>query len=221
MKRVWSLRVFVLSSLLLLSGCATSPPSDFYTLSATIAADSDAVAGTSAETGVTPAPGAPLSLGLGPVTFPLFLDRPQIVRRDSAHRLRIDDFQRWGGTLQDDFVRIWSENLSALLGTSNVFPFPSEVRHALDFRVAADVLAFEGTSDGDALLKVRWTLIDHLQQRVLNVKVSHYRRPLAMPTDEAALIAAMSAVLGDFSRDVAVLVTRTPLPKRPPQDIWR
>ncbi|MBS1201851.1 MAG: hypothetical protein H6R22_360, partial [Chromatiaceae bacterium] len=105
-------------------GCASSPPSSFYTLSPLPAAQGRA----------SLADGA-IGIGLGPVTFPVFLDRPQIVTRDPANRLALDEFHRWGGTLQDDFLRVWSENLSHLVGTSRIVIFPSEVRYPLDFRV--------------------------------------------------------------------------------------
>jgi uncharacterized lipoprotein YmbA len=187
-----------------LVGCATSPPSTFYTLTA-MREIPDTVG----------ASGAALGVGLGPVNFPRFLDRPQVVTRDVGNRLTIDDFHRWGGTLQDDFLRVWAENVSSLLGTTTVFVIPSEVRYPLDFRVTADVLAFEGTFDGDAVLKMRWVVLDHRTDQVLRVEETQYRRPLSEPKDEGALIAAMSAVLGDFSREVAATLQRLPKPRRP------
>lgn len=197
----WALFASMLAGL---AGCATSPPSSFYTLTP------------------LPAPregggpqSAALGVGLGPVSFPQFLDRPQIVSRGPGNRLAIDEFHRWGGTLQDDFVRVWSENLSSLLGTSAVFILPAEVRYPLDFRVTANVLAFEGTADAQALLKVRWVVLDHHNERTLVVEETAYRRAVSEPGDEGALIAAMSFALGDFSRDVAATLRSLPRPTRP------
>lgn len=193
----------VAAAMALTAGCATSPPSSFYTLTAM------------PEFGDSGGPPSKaLGVGLGPVNFPQFLDRPQIVTRDTGNRLKIDEFHRWGGTVQDDFLRVWTENMSSLLGTSSVFVFPNEVRYPLDFRVTANVLAFEGSVDGDAVLRVRWIVLDHRTDQVLRVEETHYRRPIAEPKDEGALIAAMSVVLGDFSRDVAVTLKRLPKPKR-------
>lgn len=198
-----TVRALVLAGLgLVLGGCATSPPSSFYTLTAMPGTPDPAETRT-----------ATFSVGLGPVSFPVFLDRPQIVRRNSGNRLAIDEFHRWGGTLQDDFLRVWTENLTALLGTTRVFPFPSEVQYPLDFRVTADVLAFEGSADAEAILRVRWTVLDHRSREPLRVEETRYRRPIGAPGDESALIAAMSATLGDFSRDVAATLHRLPMPE--------
>jgi hypothetical protein len=203
--RGWGLGVALAAAMS--AGCATTPPVTFYTLTATAGAPV-------ADRG----PSRALAVGLGPVTFPLFLDRPQLVRREPGNRLRIDDAQRWGGTLQDDFLRVWTENLSTLLKTPSIFVFPSETRYPLDFRITADVLAFEGTADGAALLKIRWILIDQPTQEVLLVEETQYQRPLPAPGDESALSMALSAVLGDFSRDVATTLSQYPLPRPTPPE---
>ncbi len=187
--------------MLAVTGCAGSPPSTFFALSPL-----PATAGQRAMTGGT------LAIGLGPVTFPAFLDRPQIVSRDADNRLAVDEYNRWGGTIQDDFLRVWSENLSYLVGTSRILLYPSEVRYPLDFRITADILTFEGTPGGEAVLKVRWAVLDPLLERALAVHENTYRRPLRPPADQPALIAAMSAVLGAFSTDVAAVLRALPTP---------
>ena len=122
------------------------PPS-FYTLNATLPAT---------EKPAAPHPDQDLAVGIGPVRFPAFLDGPQIVARTTHNQLRVDEFHRWGGSLEDDFLRVLSENLGQLLDTSRILVEPAEVRFPLDFRVVADVLKFEGMLGGDAVFKVRW-----------------------------------------------------------------
>ena len=206
MRAARALRALWIAWACLAAGCASSPPSSFYTLSPLPAAAGQ----------VAPA-GTDLGIGLGPVTFPAFLDRPQIVSRDSGNRLTLDEYRRWGGTIQDDFLRVWGENLSYLVGTSRIVVFPTEVRSSLDFRIAADVLTFEGTPAGEAVLKVRWAVLDPYLEQGLATYETAYRRPLAAPKDGSALIAAMSATLGDFSKDVAAALKRLPKPVQPPR----
>jgi uncharacterized protein len=199
-------RPLALAWWLTVAGCAGSPPFNFYALTPWPVVPGEASLH-----------GGDLGIGLGPVTFPGFLDRPQIVSRDPDNRLAMDEFNRWGGTLQDDFVRVWSENLVRLIGTSRIVIFPTEVRYPLDFRITADVLAFEGSATGEAVLKVRWSVLDPTLTEALAVAENTYRQPVRPPADRAALIAALSAALGAFSRDVAGVVRGLPRPTPPPK----
>ena len=188
-------------TLVLMAGCAT-PPSSFYLLT-----PSPAITRQPAEPGHDG-----LTIGLGPVAFPQFLDRPQIVAREGSNRLALDELHRWGGSLQDDFLRVWSENLAASLGTGRIVVMPGEVRLPLDFRIVATVLGFEGTAGREAVLKVRWTVLDGQRERVLVVREDRYARPVREGGGAEALVAAMSECLGAFSRDVAEVVRGLPKP---------
>lgn len=203
MKRAPSVWISLGLTAALIAGCASTPPSTFYTLSSLPPAERSG-----------PSSDAGLRIGLGPVSFPVFLDRPQLVSRLTDNRLEVDELNRWGGTIQDDFLRVLSENLGLLLGTSRIIVFPSEIRFPLDFRVAADVLAFEAMPDGQALLKIRWVALDGASDRVLVMREQSYRRPIQPPGDDNAMIAALSGALGAFSRDLAE--TLRALPRQPP-----
>ncbi|MGB5832186.1 MAG: PqiC family protein [Thiohalocapsa sp.] len=212
--------LFALLLALMAAGCASSPPSTFYVLTPIPEA-----AGRGAD--IT---GGGVSIGIGPVVFPQFLDRPQLVTRDGTNRLDVDEFNRWGGAVQDDFLRVWGENLAHLLGTSRIVVFPSETRMPIDFRITAEVVSFEGTPSGDAVLKVRWAVTDSYLERALAVREDVYRCPVpttaktgssqadvqaANAADSEAVVAAMSRCLGEFSRDVATVVRATPKPLPP------
>jgi uncharacterized lipoprotein YmbA len=202
----------------LIAGCASSPPSSFYTLTPI----------PEAERQTSDISGGTLSIGIGPVVFPQFLDRPQLVMRDGTNRLTLKEFNRWGGTVQDDFLRVWGENLTYLLDTSRLVIFPSESRMPLDFRITAEVVSFEGRPDGEAVLKARWAVMDERLQRALASREDVYRCPIAGADSAApanvsadgglsdqrseAVVAAMSDCLGRFSRDVASVVRALPIP---------
>ena len=190
-----------------LSGCASTPPSNFYTLAPISAFE---VEPTKPDQSNNDRVGDRLAIGLGPVTFPLFLDRPQIVSRASANRLSLNELERWGGTLQDDFLRVWSENLAHLTGSSRILILPSEIRYPLDVRLSAEILAFEGTSDGQAVLRVRWSVLEPSLDQVLVARESRYQRDIDVPGDTQALLAALSLTLADFSREVAEALRHIP-----------
>jgi len=48
----------------------------------------------------------PVVLGIGPVTLPDYLDRPQIVLRTSQNELVFSEYSRWAGSLATDTVRV-------------------------------------------------------------------------------------------------------------------
>ena len=194
----------IVFSALILSACASTAPSSFYTLTPLSEAANRQI----------PLSDRGVSLGVGPVVFPDFLDRPQIVARTSPNRLEIDEFHRWGGALQDDFLRVLGENLAHLLKTGRVLVYPAEVRFPVDFRIIADVVRFEGSADGMAVLKVRWAVVDPYSERPLVVRESAYRSPVDGDGKEG-LVAALSKNLGEFSREVAVTMRGLPKPRPP------
>jgi hypothetical protein len=185
-----------------LAGCASTPPANFFLLTPMEEAEGRAAA--LSDKGVR--------VGIGPVTFPDFLDRPQIVSRAGSNRLELDELNRWGGALQDGFLRTLSENLAHLLGTANILVYPTEVRFPVELRVIGNVLRFEGSADGEAVLKVRWAVFDAYSERPLAMRESVYRNRVAGKGTEA-LVAAMSESLGDFSRDLAGTLKQLPRPR--------
>jgi uncharacterized lipoprotein YmbA len=187
-----------------LAGCASTPPSSFYLL--TPLEEAEDRTATLSNKGVI--------LGIGPVSFPDFLDRPQIVVRAGSNRLELDELSRWGGTLQDGFLRTLGENLAHLLGTANILLYPAEVRFPVDYRVIGNVLRFEGSPNGEAVLKVRWAVVDPYSERPLAIRESVYRSRVSGEGREA-LVVALSASLGDFSRDVAETLRQLPRPRPP------
>jgi uncharacterized lipoprotein YmbA len=134
--------------------------------------------------------------------FPEYLDRPQIVTRPAPNRLEVDEFHRWGGSLQEEFLRVLGENLGSLLGTSHVLVYPAEARGRVDFQILLDVLRFEGIGEREVLLKARWVLVDpDTEDRVL-IREALIREQIQSPT-VAHRVAAQSRALGALSRQIA------------------
>lgn len=173
-------------------GCATTPPATFYTLRAL-------TDGSEAPGGIK---GGSLAIGVGPIEFPDYLDRPQLVSRAGAHRLSVDELHRWGGSLPEDFLRVLSENLAQLLGTSRIVLLPGEARFPLDYQLIAEVLAFEADEGGAAVLRVRWAVLDPEQGGALRVRETSHRQPLAGSEPEDR-VRGLSEALAAFSREVA------------------
>lgn len=179
--------------LILISGCAGTPSSKFYTLSpitdqAKYLPKKD-----------------PLSIAISPIKFPDFLDRAQIVTRPSPNTLKVSEIHRWGGSLSSNFVQIFGENLSALLGTDRIF-YPRQIENfSIDYRVRLNVKAFEGELGKEVVLNVDWIVIDQRQKDTAIMQNTIIRESAEGP-DYESFVSAQSRALGALSRQIASVI---------------
>jgi uncharacterized lipoprotein YmbA len=179
--------------LLILSGCGSSRPSRFYTLYP--------IGGQEAENRSVPSV-YNISVAIGPVDIPDYLDRPQIVSRTSQNELTMSEFDRWAGSLKDDIARVLSENLTRLLSQNSVFVSPWEWGYASDYRITVDIGRFDIMPEGNVLLSARWTIIGKGGMKVLLTQESIVTEPITAPTYEKR-VSSMSGALEKLSRDTA------------------
>ena len=192
-----SSKTFLLGILVVfLAGCATTESSRFYTLTSMAASNDQTFSEDTARK---------LSIGVGPVQIPAYLDRQQIVTAGDKNRLHLSEFDRWAGSLRDDFTRVLSENLSLLLSTNHVFIFPWRGSTPIDYRIEVEVIRFDGVPDGDATLMARWTLFNGNENKVLAMKTVKFTEAVQSRGYEG-LVAAESRTLTLLSRDIAVMI---------------
>lgn len=174
------------------AGCAGTEKSRFYTLAKLAGAPSGSVnAGSSG-----------ISVGIGPVRLPEYLDRPQIVTRTSKYRLDIADFDRWVAPLDAAFSRVLAENLSILLSTDRIYIYPWHTSRHLDYQVLIEIIQLDGAITGDANLLVRWSLLKDGTESQITLKKFHSKKPIA-GQGYSGLVTAMSLGVFDLSREIA------------------
>jgi uncharacterized lipoprotein YmbA len=187
---------------LLASGCAllTGPkvvPTRFFLL--TSARQGEAAASLGPER-------SGVSLGVGPVVVPSYLDRPQMVTRVEANQLRISETDRWAEPLRSSVPRVLSESLGRDLDTNRVVIFPW-YRVALDYQVKIELLRFEPSSKGEVILEALWAISNPKTDRPLATRSTTLRRAVD-PADADAVAASMSALLADLSREIAAAIRK-------------
>ena len=187
-------------ALLGLTGCPFNAPTSLYVLTAT----TDKPASTS--------PDGP-AIGVGPITLPKYLDRPQIVTRVAANSLDQANLDQWGGDLNDNITRVVATNLSNLLATDRVSLYPWKDGAPVDFQVTMDISRFEQDKDGNAVLNVFWSIVGK-DSTVLLMRRSSYTQPAGEPASQSdnprpfdAQAAAMSRDLALLSHDIATAIT--------------
>ncbi len=174
--------VAVLTLITFVAGCASTPASRFYTLSA---ASGPA------------APSSNLSIAVGPVIVPAVVDRPQIVVNTGANQVRLEEFNRWASPLQNNISRVVAENLVAMLGTPRVALSNADA----DYRAAIEVQSFQSTPGEAAMLDAVWTV-----RRTKDGKAETGRTTVRETVQEKsydALAAAHSRAVARLSRDIA------------------
>ncbi len=148
-----------------------------------------------------------VAIGVGPVSLPPYLDRPEIVTRASGNELHLSEFDRWAEPLQRNFSRVLAENLSILIPTDRTAVFPWEKSMPIDYQVLVDVTRFEGYADGNSLLMARWSIFGADGKQELLTRQSTLTTPTGAPQNYEATVSALSRSLADLSHEIAAEIT--------------
>ena len=142
-----------------------------------------------------------LTIGLGPITIPPYLDRPEVVTRLSETEFSVSDSDRWGEPLDISVPRVLAQDLSTDLPGLQIVPFPWSRKTQLDYRVSVDFRRLERTADGRAEVQAVWTLY---QARDSNFSERNVTTASASAgDDQRAASAALSQGIAQVSRDIA------------------
>jgi uncharacterized lipoprotein YmbA len=176
----------------LLSACGSSPPVRFYTLEPMQGARSSAdVAST---------------IGVGPLRFPDYLNRPQIVSSGENGKVVVAEFDRWADAAASTFQRALTANLNSLLDDTMAieFPFGGGLLHP-DYRLVAQVNQFSTDITGLATLDISWVMVTADDAEFISSRRSVFTAPAASDSSYASRVAAMNETLRAYSRQVAQL----------------
>ena len=180
--------------LALLTGCGVTRPSKFYLLTAVEESGATAVS--------TLAP----ALGIGPVAFPAYLDRSEIVLRSGGNELNYAGSHRWAEPLKTAFSHTLSENLSIMLPTDRTVIHPWSRSVMPDYQVVVNVTRFDADAGGTVNLSAGWKIIRSSDSKVMNQNKAMYTEA-AGSTDYPAIVAAQSRVVERLSRDITAAIS--------------
>ena len=184
--------IVILLALLLLSGCfGSSPATRFYLLSPI------------PEEGQRPlVPARSLAIGVGPVRFPDYLDRPEIATGSNPNQLKLNEFHLWAEPLKNNFERVLGENLALLIPTDSVASFPWDRSTHIDYQVKLDVIRFLVDEHDNAALIARWRIVDWKERKTVTLRKSDIQVPVG-GTGYEAIAAAQSRTLARLSEEIA------------------
>ena len=134
--------VLALGILALLAGCNIIPPplgdpTRYYVLD-----------GPPLRAGAPDTPIGSLRLGLKAIDVPAYLRGREMILRDGANELYLQDYARWAETLQAGLARVLKAELVAnpAVGRLDAAPFPFDAEH--DYDVAITIVRCEGATAG-------------------------------------------------------------------------
>ncbi len=201
MTATFSKRLAALLSLVILipvCGClGRSQPTRFYLLQSISGIPAEKTAALKREG---------MHIGIGPITLPEYVDRPQIVTLVGPHELDLADFDQWSEPLKDSIPRILGENVSVLLATQHIYLYPWTGSANIDYQIEVDITRFDAARGGDAALNARWTILAGNGKEILVRKNSVITEESGGPGYDD-LAAAESRLLETLSREIASAVT--------------
>lgn len=187
------MRIILLVVLVLVAaGCAVSDTTRYYALASPPAPDQ----------AQRPAAESGLTIGVGPVVVPGYLDRPHVVTRDRADGLEIWSYHRWAEPLDLGIAQALAEALAERVPADRVavFPWRGTLARTLDYQVVVAVARFEGSPGRSVTLDARWRLLSR-DGKELAFKRTTLTEPA--PGDGfPALVAAMNRSISRLAQDV-------------------
>lgn len=193
----------ILCLALSLAGCAQIQPSRFYTL-----------ATTKIET-PTAKRDKQLMIGLGPVTLPEYLNRPDLVTRSGQTQMELAELDKWAEPLESLVSRTLAEDLLVLVAAKDVVPVPQRRDINLDRVVEVDIIRFDADETGHVVLDARWRVYGRNGDRLLISSRSTVSEQGAPPPDYNAIVTAMSNALTQLSREIAAAIRGDAPPPAP------
>jgi uncharacterized lipoprotein YmbA len=187
-----ALAVILVIAAIFLGGCRSQSPR-FYTLSSM------------QEDQVIPKRKSPAQnavIGIGPVKLADYLDQSMLVTRTSDNQAVKAEFDRWVGSLKDNFINVLSDNLGILLSTEQIYLYPWRMSVPIDYQVVLDIVRCDGRLGDAAWLEVRWSLVGGPGKKLLKTNRSSIREPVS-GADYPALVAAQSRALAKLSQEIA------------------
>ncbi len=186
-------RAIALAVVLALAACA-SPDTTYFTLGE--------VPGTPI---ASLSPAAPHVVELRRPGLPGYLDRTDIVSRNVNDRLELAKFQSWAEPIGDMTGRVLAADLSQRLPGVSVFSEASAISADPDARIDLDLQRFGAGADGVVRLDAQIAVEPSRGHRVATRRVNIAVTPGAPTT--SALVAAMSAALGQLADQIALLIS--------------
>ncbi len=160
------MKKLVLSSLLILHGCATTPPTQFYSL--------EALTQSTTTQSIDKKP----LIGIAQISLPSALERKQIVTRDTQGQLHLAEQHQWAALLKQNMTEVLAKNLATQHPTFWFKAYPWSLLGMVDYRLVIDVTQLDIVLGKSIHFSVDWTLLNEKTHAVLKHSSIDLNQPL-------------------------------------------
>ena len=147
-------------------------------------------------------------IGIGPVKLADYLDQSMLVTRTSDNQVVKAGFDRWVGSLKDNFINVLADNIGFLLSTEQIHLYPWRLSVPIDYQIVLDIVRCDGRLGDAAWLEVRWSIFEGLGKKLLKASRSNIREPMT-GAEYGDLVAAQSRALAKLSQEIAAAIQQT------------
>lgn len=144
-----------------------------------------------------------LSIEITDLHIPQYLERFQIVTRETDNRLHLSENNQWGENLRKNLMRTLSQNLAGRLETIDIGTPLNPSASPPDYRIQVYINKFERDIDGIVKLSARWQISGGSEQ-VLGTYSSDLDSGTGVgKEDYGAIVTAMQALYAQLSAKIA------------------
>jgi uncharacterized lipoprotein YmbA len=149
-------------------------------------------------------------VGVGRVTVPGWIDRPQVAGRSATGQIVVNEFARWGEPVARGVQRVVAENLAAVLPTRRIVMAPYSPNEVVQHRVDITLLEAARQADGSVLVEARWAILGPGSATLVQRRSSHRAQPTA--AGAAGAVTGTSEAIAGLSQEIAGALRGLPLP---------
>ena len=148
--------------------------------------------------GAAPTGTTGLSVGVGPVSLPGYVDRAELVFQSGPNEFQVPANAHWTSGLKENVSRVLAADLGQRLHSGNVLSFPWNPGAKLRYQIAVDVRLFHAISGEGAVLDVSWRVLSSDGSSLIRRGNSVFHEPIvgdgfgAVVTAEDHLLAQLA-----------------------------
>lgn len=184
----------IVSLMLCLTACGSSPKTYFYVLNAEYASDN-----------ISDKKAEGVGVGVWLVALPVMLDRSEIVTRSGPYGIELADFHHWAGGLATNMTRLIASELGRRLQSDRIVISPWSAYRKNDYQVKTHIDHFYGELGGEIVLSGAWSLLNDEGSKEL-IRQAFTFKTRASSKNYEDMAAALSKLTVQLSEQIANVI---------------